>query len=263
LDWAALAMAALENNMRATSIRRFLRLVAIALAGALGFAAPDAASAQEAPKPSAAFERFRFSFFDDPDSARDGLNIASLEKLEGAERTRAEDMLIAYLPDDRGVIGLGALRSRRAEPELLRMFIAERQAQHESALLPDVLWTPYTLIDLGKALWRIEPDPRFLAAVIDVLGSAGDSIQRQTAAEALYDVRDRAAVDALIKALDDSEPLVRYHAAHGLLAIYGAPSNSKDLEDMTYRVMAKDAARREGGKRDVLAAIEGRSMLAP
>ena len=249
--------------MRAINIRKFLCCAAIAFGSALGFVAPDAASAQEATKPSAAFEHFRFSFFEDADSARDGLDIASLVKLEGAERTRAEDMLIAYLPDDRGIVGLGALRSRRAEPELLRMFIAERRAQHESALLPDVCWTPYTLSELGKALWRIEPDPRFPVAMIDVLASSGDSTARQSAAEALYDVRNQAAADALIRALDDSEPLVRYHAARGLLAIYGAPSNPKDLQDMTYRVMAKDPGRREAGKRDILAAIDGRSMLAP
>ena len=249
--------------MRAANIRNFLCCVAIALAGAVGSVAPDAAFAQEAPKPSAAFERFRFSFFEDGDSARQGLDLAALAALEGAERKRAEDMLIAYLPDDRGIIGLGALRSRRAEPELLRMFVAERQAQHESVLLPDVFWTPFTLIELAKALWRIEPDPRFPLGMIDVLASAGDSIARDSAAQALYDVRDQAVADALIKALDDPEPLVRHHSARGLLAIYGLPADSKDLDHMTYRVMAKDSARREGGKRDILAAIAGRPMLAP
>jgi hypothetical protein len=252
-----------ENDMRASNIRKFLYGAVIALAGAIGFVAPDAASAQEAAKPSAAFERFRFSFFEDDDSARQGLDMASLAQLEGAERQRAEDMLIGYLPDDRAIIGLGALRSRSAEPELLRMFIAERQAQHESALLPDVFWTPYTLIELGKALWRIEPDPRFALGMIDVLASAGDSTERESAAQALYDVRNPAVADALVKALDDPEPLVRYHSARGLLAIYGLPADSKDREHMIFRVMSKDSERREGGKRDILAAIGGRAILAP
>jgi HEAT repeat protein len=58
------------------------------------------------------------------------------------------------------------------------------------------------------ALWRIRPDPRWPAAAIDVLGSATEPIERQEAAEALYDVRDPAAVQALVEALDDPEPLV-------------------------------------------------------
>jgi hypothetical protein len=36
-----------------------------------------------------------------------------------------------------------------------------------------------------------------------------------------------------------------------------------DIQSMVYRVMADDAARRAGGKRDVLAAIAGRTMAAP
>ena len=71
---------------------------------------------------SAAFERFRFSFFEDKNSARDGLATAALAELQGEEAARAEEMLIGLLPDTRGVIGLGILRSRRAEPELTRMF---------------------------------------------------------------------------------------------------------------------------------------------
>jgi hypothetical protein len=47
---------------------------------------------------SAAFERFRFSFFEDPDSARQGLDTTGLAQLEGEERARAEDMLIRFLP---------------------------------------------------------------------------------------------------------------------------------------------------------------------
>ena len=55
---------------------------------------------------SPAFERFRFSFFEDPDSPRNGLDMEALAALEGEERSQAEDMLLQYLPDTRGVIGL-------------------------------------------------------------------------------------------------------------------------------------------------------------
>ncbi len=56
---------------------------------------------------SAAFERFQFSFFEDPNSARDGLATAALAQLEGEERIRAEDMLLIPFPhqDDLTIYG--------------------------------------------------------------------------------------------------------------------------------------------------------------
>ncbi len=199
---------------------------------------------------SPAFERFRFSFFEDPDSPRNGLDMKALAALEGEERSRAEDMLLQYLPDTRGVIGLGALGSRRAEPALVQLFEAE-QASDSGAQ-----------IYLAKALWQIRPDPRWLEAVIEVLASADEPMRRLTAAEVLYDFRDPAAVGALVKALDDPEGLVRYHAARGLLALHGLPDDSKDPQHMRYQVMSDDAERHDGGKRDILAAIAGRPISA-
>jgi HEAT repeat protein len=196
---------------------------------------------------SEAFERFRFSFFEDQNSARDGLDQSSLAQLSGDERVRAEDMLIAYLPDARAVIGLGVLRARRAEGALTRLFEAERNQPSSG------------LVYLAKALWRISPDPRWLSAITDVLASGEFWPQRQEAALALLDIRDPAAVPALIKALDDDESLVRHHAARALLATHGLPADSDDSGHMIYRAMSKDAARREGGKRDVLAAIGARN----
>jgi hypothetical protein len=205
-----------------------------------------------------AFERFRFSFFEDKDSARQGLDLAALGELTGEESARAEEMLIAYLPDSRGVIGLGVLRSRRAESELRMLFEAEQHAQ----LAHGSDWSPYGLIYLAKALWQIDHDPRWPAAIIAVLTSADDPIQRETAAEALGDVNDPATVKALIGALDDPEPLVRHHAGRGLLIIHGVTSGLAtppvDPGHMMYRVMSQDPARHEGGKRDILAAIAGR-----
>jgi HEAT repeat protein len=200
---------------------------------------------------SSAFERFRFSFFEDPDSPRNGLDMAALAALEGEERSRAEDMLLQYLPDTRGVIGLGALRSRRAEPALVQLFEAGQGSGGSAQIY------------LAKALWQIRPDPRWLEAVIEVLACADEPVWRQTAAEALHDFRDPAAVSALVNALDDPEGLVRRHAARGLLALHGLSDESNDAQHMMYRVMSTDAERREGGKRDILAAIAGRPISAP
>jgi hypothetical protein len=165
---------------------------------------------------SSAFERFRFSFFEDPDSPRNGLDMAALAALEGEERSLAEDMLLQYLPDTRGVIGLGALRSRRAEPALAQLFEAGQGSGGSAEIY------------LAKALWQIRPDPRWLEVVIKVLACADQPVRRQTAAEALCGFRDPAAASALVDALDDPEGLVRHHAARGLLALHGLPDKSND-----------------------------------
>src|SRR5438046_10758107 len=103
--------------------------------------------------PSPAFERFRFSFFEDPDSPRNGLDMKALAALEGEERSRAEDMLLQYLPDTRGVIGLGALGSRRAEPALVQLFEAEQGSDSAAQIY------------LAQALSPIRPDPPSLEPV--------------------------------------------------------------------------------------------------
>jgi HEAT repeats len=200
---------------------------------------------------SAAFERFRFSFFEDPYSPRDGLDTAALAALEGDERSRAEEMLLQYLPDTRGGIGLGTLRSRRAEAALAQLLEAERGSGFGSAG-----------IYLAKALWQIRPDPRWLEAMIDILASANEPTRRQNAAVALYDVRDPAAAPALVRALEDPDGLVRHHAARALLTLHGLPDQSDNSQHVIYRVMSDGRARRDGGKRDLLAVIAGRPISA-
>ena len=199
-------------------------------------------------------------------SARDGLASSALAQLEGEEISRAEGMLIAFLPDTRGVIGLGILRSRRAEPELTRMFEAGQRAQREAETQDktagDEPWPTDQLVYLAKSLWRIRPDRRWLDAILGILASGGEW-QRQMAVEELRDVRDPVVEAALIEALDDTEPLVRHHAARGLLEMHGLPTETRDPAHMMYLIMSKDPARREGGKQAILAAIDGRPIGEP
>src|SRR5258705_411892 len=106
--------------------QQLLGLAVCILAGVflvIGYSvAPAPTPAQETE--SAAFERFRISFFVDPDSWRDGLDTVALAQLDGRERNKAEIMLTQYLPDARAVIVLGLLRSQRVERRLMRLFEA-------------------------------------------------------------------------------------------------------------------------------------------
>ena len=149
---------------------------------------------------SAAFQRFRYSFFEDPTSARDGLDTSALAALEGDDRRHAEIMLLGFLPDARAVIGLGVLRSRAAEPKLAALFEAERKqqiaARQDARMQPGGSdeWHPSALFYLAHALWRIEPDSRWPQAAIEVLSSAPHWVFRQEAVQALQDVSEPAAV---------------------------------------------------------------------
>src|SRR5262245_62542547 len=206
--------------MASTSIaRRWLVQGACALWLALGVLA------QAPAKGSKAFEQFRWSFFEDKDSPRNGLDTDALRQLAGKERARAEQMLIRYLPDARGIMGLGELRSRRAAPALWRLFKAERRAQIAARRIP-ATWSPYRVAYLAKALWRIKPDPQLLSAAAEVLGSAEFEVQRMQGAIALAEFRDQAAVRALLKALDDPAHLVRHSATRSLFAIHGLAGES-------------------------------------
>jgi HEAT repeat protein len=201
---------------------------------------------------STAFERFRYSFFEDPYSAREGLDLFSLAQLAADERVNAEDMLIAYLPDTRAVIGLGELRTRRAEDKLVPLFEAE---------LPE-LESSSGLVYLAKALWQIRPDRRWLDAITNVLGRGNEWTQRMKAALALLEIGDISAVPPLLRAIDDPEALVRYHAARALVAVHKLPAEATGREHITFRLMSDDPELRKSAKADMLAAIAAHPAAA-
>jgi len=208
---------------------------------------------QESTMASPAFKRFKFSFFEYKDSARDGLDIAALEALEGEERAEAEELLFNFLPDMRGAIGLGVLRSKRAEAPLTKM-LQEEEASESKFAVPMV----------AMALWQIRPDKRWLDSVLEVLTSSETELERMEAAMALKKIHDPAAVSPLMRALDDTDALVRHHAAGALLAIHGLPSFSQDWtpQHMVFRIMRDDAAMHAAAKQEIFAAIAGRPISA-
>jgi len=205
---------------------------------------------------SDAFEAFRFSFLDERNSARDGVDTASLRKLQNREHDLAERMLIEALPDTRAVIGLGALGSRRAEPRLLELFELECAAAQAAKIAGDRHWRACALIAIAQALWRIAPQPRYARAIAGTLRCARSWTERMDAGMALSEMPLPEVEDALIEALDDRDALVRHHAARALLTIHGLDFDARAINHMVYRVMAEDPERREGGRRDVIAAAD-------
>ncbi|HEX8229279.1 MAG TPA: HEAT repeat domain-containing protein [Chloroflexia bacterium] len=159
--------------------------------------------------PSVYWDSFYESFFGDPYMAwHDGLDINSLLALEGEEREEAERLLLEGLStsDSRPARGLEALRSQRS--------VAPLKERLKTARGTD-------LINTAGALWEIEQYPRAAEVLITVLHVASFWGERVDAAIALKMVKTPASIDALWKALDDPEALVRHHAVASLLELHG------------------------------------------
>jgi HEAT repeat protein len=203
------------------------------------------------------FEAFRFSLLEGAHPSCDGLDTASLIKLVNRERKMAERMLIGALPDTRAVIGLGVLRSLRAEPRLRELFERECVAAQAAWIASDRCWRACALIPIAQALWRIAPQPRYARAIAGTLRCAPNWTERIYAAIALAEMPLPEVEDALIEALDDRDALVRHHAARALLTMHGHCFDQRAINHMVYRVMAEDPEQREAGRRDVIAATYG------
>lgn len=153
------------------------------------------------------FERFRKSnFFGSAFSAiHDGLDLPALTALDGDDRAKAEALLLKALPEGRAVIGLGEIRSKKAE-----------------ALLRKLVGSPEIAVELAVALYRISGDTSGVKAIIDTLRDQRNHWNRRMdAAIALRHFRTQAVADALLDALHDPEGLVRYHVSNSLLILYG------------------------------------------
>jgi len=221
------------------------------------------AFADEAAKPhSPTFEKFRFDFFEDPYAAQDQLVTAPLLELRGEERDLAEQMLLDFLPDGRAIIGLGLLKSRRAQPRLAEILAAQRikaagfYATRESEItLLDLIWS-------AQALWRIQPSVSYAQPLIENLRASANDLDRSDAAAALGEMPIPEVDSALLGALDDPDTLVRYHVARSLLLIHRQTPNDLDVNSTMARIGSNNPERRGTGKRDLLAVIANKPLVA-
>jgi HEAT repeat protein len=201
--------------------------VAIAVTGAIqnGTAMKDD-PASRAASMSKEFDSFlKSNFFGDQfNSIHDGLDTPLLTALQGDDRVRAEDILLKALPDPRAIIGLGEIRSQRAVARLRGLIITRDGT------------------DAAVALVKITGELTGLGHVIDELEDRESHWSpRMDAAISLRYFRMKKAVDALLRALDDPERLVRHHAAISLLVMHGRAdryvANPVELPDLSIRIM--------------------------
>ncbi len=156
---------------------------------------------------SEAFDRFRKSnFFGDAFSAiHDGLDVPALTALDGDDRAKAEVLLLKALPEGRAIVGLGAMRSKKAEAPLRKLLGSKGIA-----------------VEVAVALYKISGDTSGVKSIIDTLKDQRNHwSRRMDAAIALRQFRTQQVSDALLDALHDPEGLVRYHASNSLLILYG------------------------------------------
>lgn len=188
---------------------------------------------------SEAYQRFADSFLGDPSAAaRDGLDLAALRQLTGAERQQAEELLVQRLAagDSRGAVGLGEIGSTRAT-DLLQHYLNLSDAGQPIG--------PGFSLNVAVALWQINQDPNAVQRVIAILQHTPDSFVRMEAAQALRKFSTSAAIQALQAALTDDDGLVRYHAARSLLALAGQLPDEFATPPLAIKMMSPNAADRQ------------------
>ena len=174
------------------------------------------------------WNRFIDNFFDDPYTMwHDGIDEKSVTHLSGAERKKAEDMLIASLEEGNhyAAIGLRELRSTRALNNLER-------------LLP--LSTGSLRIEIAVALCLIKNSIEAVSCIIDVLKNSAFWSYRMDAARALRRFPNEEVVEALFEAVaEDPDYLVRNHASETLLFLHGMTPRIADRKDIFRHVIVE------------------------
>ncbi len=157
---------------------------------------------------SAAWEKFlKSNFFGSPYYAwHDGEDIHVLKEFTDEERAKAEAIFLEKLPDTRMIVGLEELRSTKALDQLRKLL------RHKTAAVR---------IRSAHAIRVISGDAVGLhvltEAVVDQKLSFTD---RYDAAIQLRAFHMQESANALIKALDDPDSTVRFHAGVTLCQMY-------------------------------------------
>ncbi|GAB2526181.1 HEAT repeat domain-containing protein [Nocardia heshunensis] len=162
---------------------------------------------------------WRLAVFGDPYLVwHDGADFRQLLELARSDREAVGRML---------ALGLGEADSLAADS--LRMLNAEGLAparSRELLLSAASRAVDEFLLTVAHALYSLTDDEAWLDPIVGLLATAGPWTTRMDAARALADVRATPQVLAALRhALDDTEFLVRYHAANTLAELVFSAEN--------------------------------------
>ncbi|MBD3190466.1 MAG: hypothetical protein GF308_07470 [Candidatus Heimdallarchaeota archaeon] len=140
----------------------------------------------------------------------DGLNVRSVHQLSDEEKERAFKLLIAGLRTNawRCAAGLRELHDKRAIPYL-----------HEALAFT----TGKGLVEVAAALNVLEGTTDYCSYIIRVLETNSHWGYRMDAAITLRKFHTPEVIEALFRAIEDPDYLVRHHASESLLALHGFP----------------------------------------
>jgi hypothetical protein len=159
--------------------------------------------------PSSEWDYFKRNFFGDYYVMwHDGVDATSVCALKGAERDRAEEMLIESMQKGSpwAPMGLRELRSQKAVP-IMKELLSKSDGD--------------ALREIAIALNVIEDTNEYNQYIIQVLRKCPSAYSRLKAAHVLRDFSTPAVIEALFDAVSDIDYLVRSQACESLLAIHG------------------------------------------
>jgi hypothetical protein len=164
------------------------------------------------------FERFRWSCFDlSVGATRDGVDADAIAHLSPADRSRAEEMVLAALRetnDSRPFVAAGIMRLKSASPVLKQRF------SHG----PPLKWD-YLRVHLAHALYLIDHWSDAASTIVGVLHGTPKTLNHQwtrmIAVESLVDFRrDSFTLPVLFAAVEDEDDFIGFLAIRTLKTIY-------------------------------------------
>ena len=177
------------------------------------------------------FRKFEKAFY--KRYGREGVDcpwLSPLLKLKGEELQKAEELLLSELTGKKrywAIIGLGAIRSKRASP-LLKNLIAECQG--------------IVLVAIGRSLWKIEQYSKASELFVQVYqDTASSSYDRM---DAIIELKafNRQHENVLYAALEDTDALVRSHAVEAIL--YNVLP-AKEIDTIAIDIMSEEQEKKD------------------
>lgn len=206
--------------------------------------------------PSESYENFIRSVHDSGSSRarHESYDLTALRELTGDELAQAEELLLQGLADG------------KEDPRVVSALMALGPSPRGKAAMKDALdnyLKNYTCIALARGLWQLEQSPKAMAKLIEMATTSPFQDRRMTAVNALGEVSDPAADEALLYALrEDKDELIPFAAKSRLYTKYKLDQYQKDpaIRRLNKELKAEDPAVRQAAHSalaDLIKAVRG------